>query len=171
MAFRNFGDHADVAVDKNSARSYVAGPAAEPSVTQMVEELSSDRGDVETIEVTSANAGFTDLEWLVVSLARRDTVRSLRKPGRIAAALGSLFGVNSNLQLADPRLEALRRLAVISWRRGHSIAPAEVRAFTAAGFSLQHYETLMTWIGSAHSARNERRVRRSPLSAISPRSL
>jgi hypothetical protein len=37
----------------------------------------------------------------------------------------------------------LRRIAVLSWYRGFSVAPAEVRAFLAAGFTLDQYEALL----------------------------
>lgn len=88
-------------------------------------------------------AQFSALEWSVVALARKDRVSSLRTPGRLSVALGTLFGEGHNPRLADPQLEALRRMAVLSWHRGYSVAPAEVRAFVAAGYSLDQYELLL----------------------------
>lgn len=99
-------------------------------------------------------ASFSALEWTVVALAERDTLSSLREPGRMAMALGSLFGDRPNPKLADPRLEALRRLAVLTWHQGYRVAQSAVHAFLEAGFSLQQYELLT---GSIVSARVKRR--------------
>lgn len=102
----------------------------------------------------AARAQFTALEWSVVALAERDSLSTLRNPSRMAVALGNLFGDTRNPKLADPKLEALRRLAVLTWHHGYRVAESAVRAFVAAGFSLQHYELLA---GSIVSARVKRR--------------
>jgi hypothetical protein len=121
---------------------------------------------IEHIKRTAA--AFAPLEWLVVALARKDTVRLLQVPGRIATAIASVFGVRRSLQLADPRLEALRRLAVLSWHRGYSVASPEVRAFTSAGFTLEHYESMMASIHAGHAARSEKRAARGQRSLAVP---
>ncbi|MBC3940612.1 hypothetical protein [Sphingomonas albertensis] len=129
--------------------------------------LSVEEGQgLSAIEPTAA--AFAPLEWLVVALARKDTVRSLQVPGRIATAIASVFGVRRSLQLADPRLEALRRLAVLSWHRGYSVASAEVRAFTSAGFTLEHYELMMVSILAGHAARSENRAARGQRASSGP---
>lgn len=93
---------------------------------------------------------LTALEWSVVALARRDRPSSLREPSRLSVALGSLFGRQQNPRLADPRLEALRRIAVLAWHRGaKALSDAEVKAFTAAGFTTGQYRTLLASIGAA----------------------
>lgn len=104
--------------------------------------------------VLAPAASFSPLEWQVIALARRDGIGSLRRPGRLAVALG-VFG-GRNPRLADPRLEALRRIAVLSWRRGYSVEPHEVRAFIQAGFAPEQYELLMDSIEAAQAT--ERRV-------------
>lgn len=104
--------------------------------------------------VPAARARFTALEWSVVALAERDPLSTLRNPSRMAVALGNLFGDTRNPKLADPKLEALRRLAVLTWHHGYRVAESAVRAFVAAGFTLQHYELLA---GSIVSARVKRR--------------
>lgn len=97
--------------------------------------------------------GLSALEWSVVALARRDSLRSLAQPGRISIALGTVFGPRRpSPQLADTRLEALRRMAVLSWHRGYAVPPAELRAFEEAGFSREQYATLL---GSISMARAE----------------
>ena len=75
--------------------------------------------------------------------ARRDTLRSLASPGAVSRAMGGLFGLGSRSQLADPRLEALRRMAVYAWRRGFALPMTEIRAFLAAGFVEAQMETLV----------------------------
>lgn len=91
------------------------------------------------------------LEWTVVALAQRDRISSLAEPGRLATALGSVFGLRRTPRLADPRLEALRRMAVLSWHRGFSVPVDELKAFFKAGFSTAQYETLLDSISAARS--------------------
>lgn len=99
-----------------------------------------------------ARTGLTPLEWSVVALARRDRLSSLRRPGRLAVALGAVFGARRRSpHLADPRLEALRRIAVLSWHRGFSISTRELKAFLSAGFSIDQYETMLASIGVARA--------------------
>ncbi|UYY59265.1 hypothetical protein [Sphingomonas sp. S2-65] len=62
-----------------------------------------------------AAAGLSALEWSVVALAQKDRLSSLKTPGRMSMAMGVIFGKQSaNPQLADPRLEALRRMSVLA---------------------------------------------------------
>jgi hypothetical protein len=95
-----------------------------------------------------AITGFSQLEWQVVDLAQRDRLSSIYRPGALTRAFRWAFGGMVKTALSDPRLEALRRIAVLSWYRGFSVAPAEVRAFLAAGFSLDQYETLLSRINA-----------------------
>jgi hypothetical protein len=88
-------------------------------------------------------AGFSALEWSVIALARRDTLRSLERSSRMGRALGSLFGLGTASRLADPRLEALRRAAVYAWRRGFALPMAEIERFREAGFVDAQLETLV----------------------------
>lgn len=92
---------------------------------------------------TSAPAAFSPLEWSVVALAKHDTLRSLEQPGRLSRALRSLFGLGATSPLADPRLEALRRLAVYAWNRGFALPLAEIDRFLAAGFVEAQIEALV----------------------------
>jgi hypothetical protein len=103
----------------------------------------------------TAPARFSPLDWQVIALAERDTKGSLRRPGPLATALGNLFGTGRNPRLADPQLEALRRIAVLSWHHGYVVPPHEVRAFTDAGYSLDQYELLMDSIAEARVARRQ----------------
>lgn len=95
-----------------------------------------------------AKPAFSPLEWSVVALARRDKVASLREPGRVAVAMGVLFGERPNPRLADPKLEALRRMAVLSWRHGYEVDTSEIRRFVAAGYDLRQYELMVDSIAA-----------------------
>ena len=97
---------------------------------------------------------FSPLEWTVIALARKDRISSLQEPGPLARALGGLFGLGRQSMLADPRLEALRRLAVHAWHRGYKLPVSEIKRFLSAGFSAGQYETLLA---SVASKRVERR--------------
>lgn len=103
------------------------------------------------VEVVATQAArLSALEWSVVALARYDRLSSLSQPGRVAVALGKVFGTRANnLQLADPRLEALRRMAVLSWRRGENVAAEELAAFRDAGFTAGQYRLVLDSIAAA----------------------
>jgi hypothetical protein len=95
---------------------------------------------------TSALPGFSALEWSVIALAKNDTLGSLAIPGRLSRALGGVFGLSTASRLADPKLEALRRLSIHAWRRGFALPMAEIDRFVAAGFAEAQIETLVTSI-------------------------
>ncbi len=96
---------------------------------------------------------FSALEWSVVALARRDSLASLRTPGRIAKAMAAVFGSSSENPIADPRLEALRRMAVQGWHRGFAVPESEMARFFKAGFSANQLELLLTSISRDRAAR------------------
>jgi hypothetical protein len=89
-------------------------------------------------EIASKHARFSPLEWSVIALARRDTLSSLDRPGRLAMALGTIFGGRRNPQLADPRLEALRRFAVMLRHLRDRLPDRELVRFIKAGFTRGH---------------------------------
>ncbi|HWK36095.1 hypothetical protein [Sphingomonas sp.] len=115
------------------------------------ERLALDPG---VTDPAARRTGFSALEWSVVAIAERDKLSTLRTPGRVAVALGTLFGDKPNPQLADTRLEALRRIAVLSWHFGYTIPGDDVRAFVEAGYTLDQYETLVDSISAGRAARN-----------------
>jgi hypothetical protein len=96
-----------------------------------------------------ANDRLSPLEWAVVVLARRDTLATLREPGRLSVALGNLFGKRPNPRLADPKLEALRRLAVLAWHDRVAVPAQEIADFLAAGFTNGQYHTMLASIRAA----------------------
>ena len=99
--------------------------------------------------VPSDTDRLTALEWSVVAIARKDGRASLRQPGRLAVALRAVFRQH-NPMLADERLEALRRMAVLLWRNGEGVPSREVRAFLAAGFTPGQHRALVRSIGHAN---------------------
>jgi len=109
----------------------------------------------------AAATGLTALEWSVVALAQRDRLSSLREPSPLSMALGRVFGRGGRSpNLADPRLEALRRMAVLSWHRGFAVPTHELTAFLRAGFTLDQYEAMVASIGAATSEGQAKRQRR-----------
>ncbi|HVJ00202.1 MAG TPA: hypothetical protein VM657_14170 [Sphingomonas sp.] len=101
-------------------------------------------------------ARLSPLEWSVVALAQTERLSSINRPGRVASAMAKLFGGRRNPDLADPRLEALRRLAVLAWHRGYAIATAEIRAFKEAGFTMAQYELVLASISRGRDRLNQR---------------
>lgn len=101
---------------------------------------------------------FTALEWTVIALARRDHIASVDTPGPLARALGSLFGLGRQSTLADPHLEALRRIAVYAWHRGYTLPVSEIKRFLAAGFTSGQTDTLLASISSGRTAARRRGI-------------
>jgi hypothetical protein len=99
---------------------------------------------------------FSLLEWSVIQLARVDGLSTLREPGRLARFFGWLVGLGGNPKLANPRLEALRRIAVLSWHYGFSVPGDDVADFLAAGFTPEQYELMVHSIRAAISAGPQR---------------
>jgi hypothetical protein len=117
----------------------------------------SDTEEVDVREVTApATPSFSGLEWSVIALAQRDRIASLREPGRIATALRAVFGTARPSHLADGRLEALRRIAVLAWHRGYAVPVSELRSFLGAGFSADQYEMLQASIARGRVTRRPR---------------
>ena len=109
-----------------------------------IEEMYS--GPSTDVKTALPKSGFTALEWSVIALARKDSIGSLKAPGRMSRALGTVFGRGVNSRLAEPRLEMLRRVAVYAWRRGYALPASEVSAFLRAGFSMAQAEVLVASI-------------------------
>ncbi|HYZ48152.1 MAG TPA: hypothetical protein VE567_04585 [Sphingomonas sp.] len=103
-----------------------------------------------------AKASLTPLEWSVVALAQRDTLASLREPGRISTALAAIFGGRFETRLADPRLEALRRVSVHGWYHGFAVPESETRDFYEAGFGPEHLELVLTSISRGRDRRRRK---------------
>jgi len=99
---------------------------------------------------------FSSLEWSVIRLARVDGLATLREAGPIGRFLNWLMGRNGTPELANPQLEALRRIAVLSWHFGFTVPSDDVADFLAAGFTADQYELLVTSVRAAISAGSQR---------------
>ena len=99
-----------------------------------------------TAAMCGAADPFSPLEWTVVQLARRDGIGSLTATPRFARLRVALFGTRPDPRLADPKLEALRRVAVHAWRHGLAVPETEVTRFRDAGFGQRQLETVVRWI-------------------------
>ncbi len=78
---------------------------------------------------------FTAVELSVIGLARVDGLATLRPRNWLTRLAERLFGLGRPNQLADPRLEALRRFALIVRNHRGDPPQGEINRFLAAGFS------------------------------------
>ena len=97
------------------------------------------------VAVGAVDEGFSALEWSVIRLARIDDLWTIRPAGPIRRFWNALVG-RTNPKLANDRLEALRKAAVLSWHFGFTIPGEDVADFLSAGFSPAQYELLVTSI-------------------------
>lgn len=99
-----------------------------------------------------AKPDFSRLEWSVIRLARVDSLSTLREPSHWSRFVNWLMGRSGTSELANERLEALRRMAVLSWHYGFTVPGEDVAAFFSAGFSPDQYELMVRSISTAISA-------------------
>ena len=96
-------------------------------------------------------ADFSPLEWSVIRLARIDRLWTIRDGGRLRRLWNWLLA-RGNPSLANEKLEALRRMAVLTWHYGFTVPGEDVRNFLSAGFSPDQYELMAGSINAALSA-------------------
>jgi hypothetical protein len=99
----------------------------------------------------SATWDFSPLEWSVIRLARADRLWTIRSFGRLRRFWNWLVG-RANPKLASEKLEALRRMAVLSWHFGFTVPGRDVADFLSAGFTPDQYELMVGRITAALSA-------------------
>jgi hypothetical protein len=76
------------------------------------------------------------LERRVIELAREDRLASLRPVRKRSWLARLVFGPQPpSPMLANERLEALRRLAVVAWHHGYQLPASALREAQAAGYS------------------------------------
>lgn len=113
----------------------------------------------EFIAAGAVDEDFSSLEWSVIRLARIDDLWTIRPAGPIRRFWNALLG-RTNPELANDRLEALRKVAVLSWHFGFTIPGSDVADFLSAGFSPAQYELLVSSVVKAAN---------SPLPGQSPK--
>ena len=106
---------------------------------------------VDLPELAPATRDFSKLEWSVIRLARVDRLWTLRTAGRLRRFWNWLIG-RGNPELANPRLEALRRMAVLTWHYGFTVPGRDIAEFLSAGFSSDQYELMAGSINATISA-------------------
>ena len=99
----------------------------------------------------TARPDFSRLEWSVIRLARVDGLSTLREPGRWGRFVNWLMNRKGLPSLANERLEALRKMAVLSWHYGFTVPGEDVAGFLSAGFSPDQYELMVRSIRAAIS--------------------
>lgn len=104
-------------------------------------------------------ARLSALEWSIVAMAERDGLSSIREAGRYTRALRSFFGFKQPNRLANERLEALRRVAILAWHHGWNVPKSELAAFFDVGFTSDQFELIQNSLGQARAARRRRRAR------------
>ena len=100
----------------------------------------------------TAGPDFSKLEWSVIRLARVDGLSTLRPAGPVRRFWNWLMGRAGGPELANERLEALRRMAVLSWHFGFTVPGDDVADFLSQGFSPDQYELMVRSIRAAVSA-------------------
>ena len=97
---------------------------------------------------TAQKPRLSALEWSIVRLARMDRLWTIRPLGPVRRWWNWLVG-RGNPALASERLEALRRIAVLSWHFGFTVPGRDVADFLSAGFSTDQYELLVNTVRKA----------------------
>lgn len=95
-----------------------------------------------------AEAILSPLELRTLQLSHADGRASLRAPRRIERLGAMLFGSRRMSGLANPRLEALRRFAILYRLEGAAIDVAETARAEAAGFSAAALERVRRIVDS-----------------------
>jgi hypothetical protein len=103
------------------------------------------------------HADFNQREWTVIGLAREDRLSSLREESEFVEFLRLIFGIRRKPPLSNPKLEALRRMAVLSWHYGYNIDSRDLGAFLAAGYSTDQYDAMLAHMSSERAASTQRR--------------
>lgn len=116
-----------------------------------VRNLIEARGDVDvgaSLAAAAAAWSLSAADWAIVRLARADGLWTIRPIGRWRRFLNWLFNLGS-MELANPRLEAIRRIAVRVWHDGSAVPTDEMEAFLAAGFTPYQFQSLAAGIAAA----------------------
>ena len=106
---------------------------------------------------TPAVEKLSPQERRVVHLARTDPASSLRAPGS-GRLVRWLFGTAVAHRLADPRLEALRRFAILYRMHGDALAADETALVRSAGISPGAIAHARILIDSARTAQRPPRL-------------
>ena len=88
---------------------------------------------------------LTDIEWRVAEIARSDGPRSINPDGRLPKILRNFFGLPIARNLANEKLEALRRFCVRAWY-WDLIRSRDVRSLIQAGYSMSDASRILAHV-------------------------
>jgi len=111
-------------------------------------------------------AGLDPLERQIVLLSRGDGVRSVQSRRRYDWVLNLIYGFNSARSLADQKLEALRRYAVLRRLHGDHMAPEEVDQVRAAGFAPSKLANLHRMVDPWRAPRQRHQILQQSLTIL-----
>jgi hypothetical protein len=100
-----------------------------------------------------------ETEQAVIRLSSRDAPSSVARGGRLSQLAERLFGLARPNPLADPRLEALRRFAILYRRRGEAACAAEEPLLEAAGYTRRQIAHARRLLEPEHARRRKTRLR------------
>ena len=110
-------------------------------------------------------AGLSALERIVIALSHRDPASSLERRRGLFARL---FVARTGPPLADPRLEALRRYAILFRLQGSALAEIERERFCAAGYDMRQIDEVGRHIVSSRQGNRARRQRQANNASSNP---
>lgn len=99
--------------------------------------------EIESVPAAVEGASFETSELQVIALAHMEVDRRLLQPGPLGRFLKRWFGLPVAQTLANPRLEALRRFALLARKTDGRPPLSEVQEFLAAGFSTAQATALL----------------------------
>jgi len=113
-----------------------------------------------------ASDSFGPLEWLVIAIGQRDGPSSFRSTP-LLEAIARLFAWRQPNQLANTRLEELRRMAAHASERGWHVPPSEMASFLRAGWSEDQLELLIENVSPVvHDERGSERSTRGSITTL-----
>jgi hypothetical protein len=119
-----------------------------------------DPAPVSAHEPVPAGSQFTPIEMKVLTLAAQTVLQG--RPCAVSARFlrrfrSTVLGERPPNPLADPRLEALRRLACYAFASGGAVSEREAGAARDAGISQAQVDGIVRMVGSVGRRRDPRR--------------
>ena len=99
---------------------------------------------------------FERAEWQVIMIAQKEGLASLSEPGWLSRLITTLFGGTVPRPLADPKLEALRRFAVLAWHYSYALPISTLEALRSAGYTESQVELALARISHDRGAAGRR---------------
>lgn len=91
------------------------------------------------------DCSLTDIDWRVAEIARSDGPQSFNPDGRFTKILRNFFGLPVARNLANEKLEALRRFCVRAWY-WDLIRRQDVSSLIEAGYSTSDASQILTHV-------------------------